>query len=163
MDYSNGKVRLKTKKYPIWWNGTMAKHVMEKLIKNDGHHNLDHEDIQQSLQTRKEIHKKSNKNKYIALNLHSDGVYWTFFSFSKKFAVILTNYKMGNTIKQARKQLPKSVKKISNPSNENGLALAVPKPILEDWKELVEMGEFDSVEELKEMHEKVVRKFQIRN
>ena len=65
-------------------------------------------------------------------------------------------------MKQARKQIPKSSKKIGNPSNHNDLALEVPEPILRDWKKLVEMGDFDSIEELKDMHEKVVRKYQLK-
>ena len=163
MDYSNGKVKLKTKKYPIWWNGTRAKHVMENLIKGDGHHNLDHEEIQQSLQKRKEIWKFINKNKYIALNQHDDGVYWTIFSFWRKFVVILTNFKRTNTMKQARKQLRKSMVKVSNPSNKDGLAYEIPEPILRDYRKLVEMGDFDSVEELIEADRKVVEKYQLRN
>jgi len=65
-------------------------------------------------------------------------------------------------MKQAKKQIPKSAKKIGNPSNDNDFALEIPKPILDDFKKLVEMGDFDSVEELKDMHEKVVRKYQLK-
>ena len=111
----------------------------------------------------KEIYKKLNKNKYYAFKQHSDGVYWTIFSLWKKFAVIITNFKVANTMKHARKQVPKFAKKIGNPSNDNDLALEIPEPILRDYKKLVEMGEFDSVDELIDTHKKLVRKYQLRN
>ena len=66
-------------------------------------------------------------------------------------------------MKQARKQLPKSVRKIGNPSTENDLALEIPEAILWDYEKLVEMGDFDSVDELIDEHKKIVRKYQLRN
>jgi len=66
-------------------------------------------------------------------------------------------------MKQARKQLPKSANKIGNPSSKNDLAYEIPEAILWDFKKLVEMGDFDSVEELIEIDRKVVEKYQLRN
>lgn len=66
-------------------------------------------------------------------------------------------------MEQTKKQIPKSAKKIGNPSNKNDLAYEIPEAILWDYKKLVEMGIFNSVEELIEVDRKIVEKYQLRN
>lgn len=65
-------------------------------------------------------------------------------------------------MEKAKKQLPKSARKINNPTNENYLAYEVSEDVIRDWKKLVEMGDFDSLEEIKEFHREVVEKYQLK-